>query len=62
MCSDADYMCENMVPTETTHYPCMRHCYLSDDGGGPMCSTSCHRHAESVEGLMVVFLGMYIYI
>jgi hypothetical protein len=56
-CTNADYMCGSISPTETTHFPCMRHCYLSDDGSRPVCSTTCQDHAESFEGLMVVFWG-----
>jgi hypothetical protein len=49
------YECDAIIPTETSYYPCMRHCQmvvLDDRNEG--CGTNCHDHGVSFEGVNVV--------
>jgi hypothetical protein len=45
------YECTTIEPTQTSHFPCMRHCYLVVSGEVTQgCDSACHDHGNSFEG------------
>jgi hypothetical protein len=60
----AGYDCADILPEQTTHYPCMRHCYLmSADEARLTCNSSCP-FGSSFEGLtgLKLFLRFCVFL
>jgi hypothetical protein len=60
----AGYECSSILRTDTSYYPCMRHCYLIHSGDGTLaCDSGCVGGGgfEGSSGLALL-LVMYLYL
>jgi hypothetical protein len=58
------FECVQIQPTNTTFYPCMRHCHLivDDVKADPTCAVDCHEHGNSTVLLYSFFFIFFFFL